>query len=243
MAPRNLILLHAYSNPMPYLLCLLALLAAAGPTPGAAQTASDPDRALTIARVQYDGGGDWYVGPSTLPNLLHEIRQRTGIPVASRPVSLRLTDPRLQDHPFLFLTGHGNIDLSDTEIAALRRFLLSGGFLYADDCYGMDEAFRREIARVFPDKPLVEVPHDHPIYSVVYPFTHGPPKIHEHDGKPPQGFGIFHQGRLMVYYTYESDLHDGWEDAQVHGNPPELREKAFRMGVNIFVYALSQSVR
>jgi hypothetical protein len=229
---------------MPVLLIVLALvLVGPAASAGAAQSAGEPDRAMTIARLQYGGGGDWYVGPSTLPNLLAEIRERTGLPVAPRPATVRLTDPRLRDHPFLFLTGHGNIHFTDEEIAALRRYLLSGGFLHADDCYGMDEAFRREIARVFPDKPLVEVPLDHPIYHIVYSFPDGPPKIHEHDGKPPQGFGIFHDGRLIVYYTYESDIHDGWEDPEVHGNPPELRELAFRMGVNIFMYALAQTVR
>jgi len=209
------------------------------PAPGLAQL---PTSAVTIARLQYGGGGDWYVGPSTLPNLLTEIRVRTGIPVGSQPVTVRPTDAALWDHPFLFLSGHGNIAFTDEEVGILRRYLQSGGFLLADDCYGMDESFRREIRRVFPDQELVELPHTHPIFRSFYEMPNGLPKVHEHDNQPPQGFGIFHDGRLVVFYAYESDIHDGWEDEQVHGDPPEVREQAFRMGVNIFVYALSQLV-
>jgi hypothetical protein len=234
---------------------LLAALAAALPlrepdvgrhaAPAAARTATAPQahraaEAMTIARLQYDGGGDWYVGPSTLPNLLTEIRTRTGLPVAAQPVTVRLTDPRLWRHPFLFLTGHGNIRFSDEEVRLLRRHLLTGGFLLADDCYGMDEFFRREIARVFPDRELVPIPPDHPVFHIRYKFPNGLPKIHEHDNKPPEALGIFHEGRLVVLYIYESDLHDGWEDPEIHHTPPDLREQAFRMGVNIFLYALSQ---
>jgi hypothetical protein len=219
----------------------LALAVAALLAPGLAR-AQAPD-GMTIARMQYGGGGDWYVGPSTLPNLLQEIRTRTGVPVASQPVTVRPTDPHLWRYPFLFMSGHGNIRFTDEELVVLRRYLTSGGFLLADDCYGMDESFRREMRRLFPDKELVEIPSDHPIYHSFYRFPDGLPKIHEHDGKPPQGFGIFHEGRLVVFYVYESDLHDGWEDPEVHGDPPELRETAFRMGVNIFMYALSQAIR
>jgi hypothetical protein len=221
---------------------LLAVTAAAPVAARASLTQASPaDPPMTIARLQYEGGGDWYVGPSTLPNLLREIRARTELPVAERPVTVRLTDPQLWRHPFLFLTGHGNIRFSDAEVEQLRRYLLSGGFLFAEDCYGMDEFFRREIGRVFPDKELVELPHDHPIFHIHYRFPGGLPKIHEHDGKPPQAFGIFHEGRLIALYSYESDIHDGWEDAEVHDNPPDLREAAFRMGVNIFLFALAQT--
>lgn len=197
---------------------------------------------LTIARLQYGGGGDWYLGPATLPNLLREIRDRTGIPVAQQPVTVRLTDPALRDHPFLFASGHGNILLSDEEVETLRSYLLSGGFLLANDSYGMDESFRREIARVFPDRELVELPHDHPVFHAFYAMPAGIPKIHEHDNKPPQAFGVFHEGRLVLLYAYESDIHDGWDDPDVHGDPPEVREQAFRMGVNVFVHALAQLV-
>jgi hypothetical protein len=229
------------------LLGAAALLAIAGPL--ASWQAARPDRApvssapqLTIARLQYGGGGDWYVGPSTLPNLLNEIRQRTGVQVAPQPVTVKATDASLWDYPMLFMSGHGNVSFTDEEAGILRRYLLSGGFLLADDCYGMNESFRREIKKIFPEKDLVELPLEHPIYKSMYQMPNGLPKVHEHDNKPPQGFGIFHEGRLVAFYVYESDIHDGWEDAQVHGDPAEVREQAFRMGVNIFLFVLAQSV-
>jgi len=194
---------------------------------------------LTIGRLHYDGGGDWYTGPSKLPNLLAAIRQRTGLAVAPRERVVTLSSPELCDVPYLDMTGHGNVHFSDEEIQTLRRYLEQGGFLHADDDYGMDKSFRREIARVFPDHPLVEVPLNHPVYHVVYDFPKGIPKIHEHDGLPAQGFGIFLGDRLVVYYSYQSDLGDGWEDPEVHHDPPELHEAALRMGVNLFTYAVS----
>jgi hypothetical protein len=198
---------------------------------------------LTIAQVQYDGGGDWYANPSGLTNLLDAIRSRTGLAMADRPAHVRLTDPALWNHPYLYLTGHGNIRLSREEVELLRRFLAQGGFLHADDNYGLDESFRRELKRVFPDHDLVEVPLSHPIYRSVYQFPRGLPKVHKHDGKRPQGLGIFDSGRLVVFYSYESDLGNGWEDADRYGDSPELRESALRMGVNIFAYALAQEAR
>ena len=194
---------------------------------------------LTIGRLHYDGGGDWYAGPSALPNLLAALRQRTALPVAERERVVTLTGPELWDVPYLFMTGHGNVRFSDEEVTRLRRWLEQGGFLHADDDYGMDKSFRREIARVFPDHPLVEVPLSHPIYHLVYDFPRGIPKIHEHDGLPAQGFGIFLGNRLVVYYSYQTDLGDGWEDPEVHHDPPELHEAALRMGVNLFTYAVS----
>ncbi len=198
---------------------------------------------LAVARLQYDGGGDWYANPSSLPNLLAAVRERTGIPTAVRETSLRATDPSLRDFPFLYMTGHGGVRFSREERLALRRYLLGGGFLHADDNYGMDPSFRTEMGRMFPDKALVELPATHPLFRAPYDFPEGLPKIHEHDGGPPQAFGIFHQERLVVVYTYESDLGDGWEDADVHGDPEEAREEALRMGVNIFVYAMAQAAR
>ena len=195
----------------------------------------------TIARLQYDGGGDWYANPSSLPNLLRAIAERTSIRVADRPGEVRLTDPDLGDFPYLYVTGHGDISFSDEELFRLREYLSAGGFVHVDDNYGLDESFRAEIRRLFEDRELVEVPLDHPVYNIFYEFPAGIPKIHEHDGEPAQGFGIFVDGRLALYYSYQSDLGDGWEDSSVHGDPESTREQALRMGVNLFLYALSST--
>ena len=196
---------------------------------------------LSIGRVHYDGGGDWYANPSSLPNLLRAIRERTRLRTTDRERVVRLADPSLWEVPYLYLTGHGNVAFGPEEVRALRGHVEAGGFLHADDNYGMDRSIRREIAKVFPDRPLVEVPLDHPVYRVVFPFPRGIPKIHEHDGLPAQGFGVFLGGRLVLYYSYQSDLGDGWEDADVHHDPEAAREQAIRMGVNLFVYAVSGS--
>jgi hypothetical protein len=195
---------------------------------------------FTIAQLQYDGGGDWYANPSGLPNLLREIGRRTGIAVSAQPAHVKLTDPELWNHPYIYVTGHGAIRLSGEEVRILRSYLTSGGFLHADDNYGLDASFRRELRKVFPDQELVELPADHPVYHSFYDFADGLPKIHEHDGKPAQGLGIFHEGRLVVFYSYESDLGNGWEDPERHQIPPETRERALRMGVNLFMYAIAQ---
>ena len=176
--------------------------------PGA--VAAQGNGPITIARLQYDGGGDWYANPSSLPNLLEAVRARTGIQTATRDVPVRPTDPALRDYPLLYMTGHGNVRFSPEERRALRAYLLGGGFLHADDNYGMDESFRREMDQVFPDRSLVELPPDHPIFTAPYLFEDGLPKIHEHDGNAPQAFGVFDQGRLVVLYTFETDLGDGW---------------------------------
>lgn len=212
---------------------LLLVALGAGPIEGGA-----PTRPLTIGRLHYDGGGDWYANPSSLPNLLAAIRERTTLQTAPKEEVVRLGDAALWDLPYLYLTGHGNVLFSEAEVRILRRYLEQGGFLHVDDNYGMDESIRRELARVLPGVALEEVPLDHPIYNLVYPFPAGVPKIHEHDGKPAQGFGLFLEGRLAVYYSYETDLGDGWEDPAVHGDTPELRERALRMGVNLFAYAV-----
>ncbi|UCG89492.1 MAG: DUF4159 domain-containing protein [Gemmatimonadota bacterium] len=200
------------------------------------------DVQLTIGRLQYDGGGDWYANPSSISNLLEAIRSRTALPVATRERVVRLTGPELWEVPYLHMTGHGNVRFSDEEATALRTFLENGGFLHADDNYGIDESFRQEMARIFPENPLVEVPWDHEVYHIFYDFPQGIPKIHEHDGLPAQAFGLFIDGRLAVYYSYQSDLGDGWEDPEVHEDPAEVREAALRMGINLFLYAVS-SVR
>ncbi len=212
-----------------------------------AATAQQPGRSeaesgagsLTIARLRYGGGGDWYNDPSIIPNLSRAIEWRTGIPMREREAVVSATDTELFQNPFLFMTGHGNVRFSDREVARLRSWFEAGGFLYADDDYGMDESFRREMKRIFPEAELTELPLGFPLYHVPYEFDEGLPKIHEHDGKPPQGFGLFLEGRLAVYYTYETNVSDGWADADVHGDPEEKREQALRMGINIFVYALT----
>lgn len=201
--------------------------------------ASSPAPRMTIARLQYDGGGDWYANPSSLPNLLRAIGERTTLRVEPTEARVTLLDERLADYPFIHATGHGVIKFSDVEVTRLREYLLHGGFLHVDDNYGLDETFRKEIARVFPDRPLVDVPLSHPIYHMVYEFPKGVPKIHEHDGKPARGFGIFVGERLALYYTHESDLGNGWEDQGTYSDPPELHEAALRMGVNLFVYAIT----
>jgi hypothetical protein len=214
------------------------MLVALGVVLGAPAASIDPGPVMTIGRLHYDGGGDWYANPSSLPNLLSAIRTRTRLRVATEERVVTLRDDDLWNVPYLYMTGHGNVRWADQDLATLRRYLQQGGFLHADDNYGMDVSIRRELARLFPDHPLVEVPLDHPIYHLVYDFPRGMPKIHVHDGKPAQGFGIFLDGRLVVYYSYQTDLGDGWEDPQVHHDTPEKREAALRMGVNLFAYSV-----
>ena len=200
---------------------------------------SPADTRLTIARLQYDGGGDWYPNPSRLAILLEAIAERTWLRVDRSEAQVTLMDDRLWDYPFLHMTGHGNVRFSDAEVERLREYLTRGGFLHVSDNYGLDESFRREIRRVFPDRSLVDVPLSHPIYHIVYDFPRGVPQIHEHDGKPARGLGIFLGDRLAVYYDYQAHLGDGWEDPEVHKDPPALHEAALRMGVNLFVYAVT----
>jgi hypothetical protein len=193
---------------------------------------------MTVGRLHYDGGGDWYANPSSLPNLLKAIADRTSFRMSPREKVVRLADDDLWGVPFIYMTGHGNVKWNDADLAVLRRYLEQGGFLHVDDNYGMDESVRKEIARLFPDHQMVEVPWTHPIYRLVYDFPKGLPKIHEHDGKPAQGFGVFLSGRLVLFYSYQTDLGDGWEDPDVHHDPPEKHEAALRMGVNLFTYAV-----
>jgi hypothetical protein len=217
---------------IPRILLVLTLLAGTAIPPVA------PAPVMTIGRLHYDGGGDWYANPSSLPNLLSALRTRTTLRVATEEKVVTLSDDDLWNVPYIYMTGHGNVHWSDRDLATLRRYLQQGGFLHADDNYGMDLSIRRELGRLFPGHPLVEVPLDHPIYHLIYDFPKGIPKIHVHDGKPAQGFGIFLDGRLAVYYSYQSDLGDGWEDPEVHHDTPEKREAALRMGVNLFAFAV-----
>lgn len=206
------------------------------PSAAAAQEAAPAG--MTIGRLHYDGGGDWYANPSSLPNLLEAIRERTAMRVEREEKVVTLRDDDLWSVPYIYMTGHGNVAWSDADLATLRRYLGQGGFLHIDDNYGMDASIRRELARLFPKESLVEVPIDHPVYHLVYDFPRGIPKIHQHDGKPAQGFGIFLDGRLAVFYSFQTDLGDGWEDPEVHKDPPDKREAALRMGVNLFAYAV-----
>ena len=203
----------------------------------AAQPAAE---AFTIARVHYDGGGDWYSDPSSLPNLLAFVGAHTRVRTADTEARVRLTDEELFSYPYLYLTGHGNITFTSREAARLRAYLEAGGFLHADDNYGMDASFRREMKRVFPTREFVELPPDHELFHIHYQMSDGLPKVHEHDGKRPRALGLFHGKRLVVLYTYESDLGDGWEDAHVHDVPEDTRQAALRMGANIVVYALTR---
>lgn len=193
-----------------------------------------------IARIKYNGGGDWYADRTSIPNWLSALRKRTDIHTANDQVVITLDDRSLYQYPFLYMTGHGNIGFSEKEVNNLRYYLTHGGFLYADDNYGMDDSFRHEMRRVFPDKSLQPIPNSHPIYHCFYDFPKGLPKIHKHDGEPAQGFGLFHEGRMVVFYTYSSDIGDGLEDPSVHKDPPNVREQAVRMAINIAVYALTQ---
>lgn len=192
-----------------------------------------------LARLKYGGGGDWYADPSSLPNLIEFIQEETSIRLGDQEARVELGDAELFNYPFLYMTGHGNVRFTDAEVRALRDYLASGGFLHTDDNYGLDESFRREMKRVFPSKEWVELPRDHALFQRPFGFPDGLPKIHEHDGKPPQALALFHEGRICVLYTYETDLGDGWEDLEVHNDGPAKHRQALEMGANIVYYALA----
>ena len=192
---------------------------------------------FSIARVNYGGGGDWYCDPSSIPNLLNYLTKNTLIKAAHGEYRIKLTAKELRGHPYLYMTGHGNVFFSEEEAINLRKYLLSGGFLHIDDNYGMAPYLKKELVKVFPDKELTEIPTSHPIFNETYKFPNGLPKIHEHDGKQPQALGIFDNNRLILLFTFESDLGDGWEDEEVHNDPREIRQKALKMGANIIQYA------
>ena len=201
--------------------------------------ATDPNpSAVKVARLHYSGGGDWYWGGSAVPNLLKFLRDNTDFPVDTIERQVTIMDAELFRYPFLFATGHGIIRFSTEEKERLRQYLAGGGFLFVNDSYGMDHTFRKEMASLFPEREVVELPFDHPIYHCFYDFPNGPPKIHEHDNKPPRGYAIILNGRVVLYFLVESDIGDGWEDPQVHNDPAEKRSDALRMGVNILAYAL-----
>jgi hypothetical protein len=193
-----------------------------------------------VARLKYQGGGDWYNDPSAEVNLLNFIQQNTNIKVDARYQFVDLASDEIFSYPFLFLTGHGNIVFSEDEVYRLRTYLENGGFLYIDDDYGLDNAVRREMKKIFPQKDFIELPFSYGLYHSFYKFENGPPKTHEHDKKNPRGFGLFVDERLAVFYTYESNPSDGWADEEVHNDNPEKREEALKFGTNIVVWALSQ---
>lgn len=196
-----------------------------------------------IARLKYNGGGDWYNDPSAEVNLLNFIQANTNISVKTEYKFVDISSAEIFSYPFVFMTGHGNVVFSSDDADRLRKYLENGGFIYIDDDYGMDKAIRREIKKVFPENDFVELPFSYGLYHCFYDFTSGVPKTHEHDNKPPQGFGIFLGSRLAVYYTYESNPSDGWADQSVHNDSQEKREEALKFGTNIVVWVLSNGVK
>ncbi len=196
--------------------------------------------ALKLALLKYNGGGDWYANPTALPNLSRFCNRELGTNLDPDYATVEVGSAELFNYPFLHMTGHGNVIFSDAEAENLRNYLIGGGFLHIDDNYGMDPYVRIALKKVFPEQQMVELPWEHEIYKQKFTFKNGLPKVHKHDDKPPQGFGILWEGRLVVFYSYESDLGDGWEDRDVHKDPEEIRQQALKMGANIIQYAFEQ---
>ncbi|MFT6066448.1 MAG: hypothetical protein ACJAYY_001852 [Paraglaciecola sp.] len=193
--------------------------------------------AQDVAILKYNGGGDWYANPTAIPNLVEFTNLNIKTTISKNPQSVAINSEEVFNFPILFMTGHGNVYFSDEEASNLKNYLISGGFLHISDNYGLDKFIRRELKKVFPTLGFNEIPSNHPIYNQTFKFKEGIPKIHEHDKKSAQGFGLFYEGRLVVFYDYETDLSDGWEDQIIHNNPKEVREKALKMGSNIIEYA------
>ncbi len=194
---------------------------------------------FAIARVQYQGGGDWYSSPSALTNLIQYVNSNLPVNVKSRYDDVQIGSRDIFNYPLLFATGHGNITLNSSEMDNLRRYLENGGFLFVDDDYGMDQYVRPLLQRIFPDEEFFELPANHPVYNIVYPFPEGrPPKVHEHDGKPPQAFAVYRNGRMVILYTYESNPSDGWAYDE-HDNPDEITRKALQFGANVLTYVFT----
>ncbi len=193
---------------------------------------------ITVVRIKYDGGGDWYGNKTTLKNLLQLMSDELKIGTTLKEKTASIMDESFFNYPVAYIAGHGNIKFSDDEAERLRTYLTSGGFLFADDDYGMDVSFRREMKKVFPELNFVELPFTHPIYKIYYEFPNGLPKIHEHDGGPPRGLGLIYNGRLVVFYSFNTDISDGCENPEIHNDPPEKRQAALRMGLNILLYSI-----
>ena len=192
-----------------------------------------------LAVLKYQGGGDWYANPTSLPNLIQFCNENLATNINEEVATVEVGSSDIYNYPFLHMTGHGNVVFNQQEAENLRSYLLSGGFLHVDDNYGMDPFVRSELKKVFPELDLVELPFSHPIYHQAYSFPQGLPKVHEHDNKAPQGLGLIYEGRLVLFYTYESDLGDGWEDAEVHKDSEEIRVKALKMGANMVSYVFT----
>lgn len=218
-----------------WLLVGMAVLATASVSSANAQA-----RPLKLALLKYNGGGDWYANPTALPNLARFCNETMGTAFDPAYATVEIGSVNLFNYPFVHMTGHGNVVFSDTDARNLRQYLIGGGFLHIDDNYGMDPYVRAAMKKVFPELSFIELPFSHPIYSQKFSFSGGLPKVHEHDGKPAQGFGLFWEDRLVCFYTYETDLGDGWEDADVHKDPEQLRQQALRMGANIVRFAFQQ---
>ncbi|ADR22878.1 hypothetical protein MATR_32730 [Marivirga tractuosa] len=195
---------------------------------------------VKIAKLKYNGGGDWYANKTALPNLIDFCEQELNVPLDNKDYVVEVGSKEIYQYPYVYMTGHGNVVFSDDEAQNLRNYLISGGFLHIDDNYGLDQFIRLEMKKVFPESDFVEIPFDHPIYHQKFKFEAGLPKIHEHDGKPAQGFGIIYEGRVVCFYSYESDLGNGWEDQSIHKDPESVRLKALKMGANIISFAFTQ---
>ncbi|MDQ3394462.1 MAG: DUF4159 domain-containing protein [Bacteroidota bacterium] len=195
---------------------------------------------LKIAKLKYNGGGDWYANKTALPNLIKFCNTNLKTNLATEEDIVEVGSLDIFLYPFVYMTGHGNVVFSNQEAENLRNYLISGGFLHIDDNYGLEPFVKLELKKVFPELDFVELPHDHPVYHQKFKFANGLPKIHEHDGKPSQGFGIIYEGRLVCYFSYESDLGNGWEDRSVHNDPEEIRQIAFKMGANLITYAYTK---
>lgn len=196
---------------------------------------------VKLAKLKYSGGGDWYAAKTALPNLIEFCNRELGMTMAPEEDVVEAGSKDIFLYPYVFMTGHGNVVFSDADASNLRNYLIGGGFLHIDDNYGLDKYIRLELKKVFPELELKELPFDHPIYHQKFKFPSGLPKIHEHDGKPAQGFGLIYEGRLVVFYSYETDLGNGWEDRRIHNDPEEKRQQALRMGANIIAYCFTQA--
>lgn len=218
-------------NKLKYILLILAV----------AWAGSVSSQELKLALLKYRGGGDWYANPTALPNLSAFCNQHLNTNLSEDYETVEVGSPNIFNYPFIHMTGHGNVVFSDSEAENLRTYLIAGGFLHIDDNYGMDPYVRTAMKKVFPELEFTELPYGHEIYSQHFKFKDGLPKIHEHDGLPPKGYGLIYEGRLVCFYSYESDLGDGWEDPDVHNDPQEVRQRALSMGANIVQYAFERN--